>query len=144
MMEWHRDSYTVSTDKQRIDLDYVHGFLTKSYWAEGIPVHTVARSIEGSMAFGLYENGRQLGFARVITDGATFAYLADVFIDERARGSGLAAWLMECILEHPSLQGLRRFLLATRDAHGLYARFGFAPLSSPDPWMQRHNPDVYQ
>jgi GNAT superfamily N-acetyltransferase len=123
-MEWTKEAYTISTDKERIDVAIVHAFLTSSYWAKGIPVETVRRSIEGSMAFGVYDGKKQAGFARVITDGATFAYLADVFIAEGWRGRGLSAWLMECILAHPDLQGLRRFLLARRDAHGLYRKFG--------------------
>jgi GNAT superfamily N-acetyltransferase len=95
------------------------------------------------MVFGVYHGDEQVGFARVITDGATFAYLADVFIAEDHRGKGLSAWLMECILSHPDLQGLRRFLLATRDAHGLYRKFGFTPLASLEPWMQLHDAEVY-
>ena len=142
-MEWQKEDYTISTDKERINVAAVHAFLTTSYWAKGIPVETVRRSIEGSMAFGVYHGDAQVGFARVITDGATFAYLADVFIAEDHRGRGLSAWLMECILSHPDLQGLRRFLLATRDAHGLYRKFGFSPLASLEPWMERHDAEVY-
>lgn len=143
-MEWTRDGFTISTDPARIDLDFVHDFLTRSYWAEGIPRATVARSIAGSLSFGIYEGTRQAGFARVITDKATFAYLADVFVAEGFRGRGLSRWLLACILAHPDLQGLRRFLLATRDAHGLYQKFGFEPLSSLAPWLQRYQPDVYR
>ncbi|HYH47609.1 MAG TPA: GNAT family N-acetyltransferase [Thermoanaerobaculia bacterium] len=132
----------VSDDPSRLDLDIVHGFLSRSYWAEGIARETVARSIAGSLAFGLYleQTGRQVGFARVITDRVTFAYLADVFLLEEERGRGLAAFLMEAILAHPELQGLRRWSLVTRDAHGLYRKFGFVPLASPDLWMELHRP----
>jgi GNAT superfamily N-acetyltransferase len=135
----------VSDDPSRLDLDIVHGFLSRSYWAEGIARETVARSIAGSLAFGLYLDepegaARQVGFARVITDRVTFAYLADVFVLEEERGRGLAAFLMEAILAHPDLQGLRRWSLVTRDAHGLYSKFGFVPLASPDRWMELHRP----
>lgn len=142
-MEWTKDDYTISTDKERINVPFVHAFLTQSYWAKGIPEETVSRSIEGSLCFGVYHGNQQVGFARVITDGATFAYLADVFIVETFRGRGLSSWLMEYILSHPGLQGLRRFLLATRDAHGLYQKFGFTPLATLEPWMQRHDAEVY-
>ncbi len=135
----------VSDDPARIDLDVVHGFLTRSYWAEGVARETVVRSIAGSLAFGLYLDGpagaaRQVGFARVITDRATFAYLADVFVLEEERGRGLAAFLMAAILAHPDLQGLRRWSLVTRDAHGLYRKFGFTPLANPDGYMELYRP----
>lgn len=137
------EAITIDTDKTRLDLDVVHGFLATSYWAKGIPRETVERSIEGSLCFGVYEGRRQVGFARVITDAATFAYLADVFILETHRGRGLSRRLMDAIVAHPSLQGLRRWLLATRDAHGLYARYGFKPLAAPDRMMELHNPGAY-
>ena len=143
-MEWTKDDYHISTAKDKINVDYVHGFLSQSYWAENIPVEIVRRSIEGSLCFAVFYGNEQIGFARVITDEATFAYLADVFIDERFRGRGLSKWLMEIIMAYPSLQGLRRFLLATRDAHGLYRQFGFAPLTFVDRWMQIHQPNVYK
>lgn len=144
-MELTRENYIISTDKRRLNQVYIHDYLSRSsYWAEGVPADIVARSIEGSLCFGVYDGGRQIGFARMITDKATFAYLADVFIDEAYRGNGLAKWLMECILSHPDLQGLRRILLATRDAHGLYAQFGFHPLARTDRWMEIHDPAVYQ
>ena len=143
-MEWTKDDFVISTDKNKIDVDYVRSFLSKSYWAENIPLEVIERSINGSLCFGVYQQDRQVGFARVITDEATFAYLADVFIDEQFRGQGLSKWLMEVIVQYPSLQGLRRFLLATRDAHGLYRQFGFSPLSFADRWMQIHQPDVYR
>jgi GNAT superfamily N-acetyltransferase len=143
-MEQMTDSYTISTDKGKINVSYTHQFLsTQSYWAANIPREVVERSIEGSMCFVVLHDGEQVGFARVITDGATFAYLADVFIDPAHRSKGLSKRLMQAIMDHPSLQGLRRFLLATRDAHALYKQFGFTPLPSPDPWMQVHKPDIY-
>lgn len=143
-MEWIKDEFILTTDKARIDVPYVHRFLSQSYWAQDIPIEVVQRSIEGSLCFAIFHQRQQVGFARVITDGATFAYLADVFIDEAYRKKGLSKWLMECIQSHPSLQGLRRFLLATRDAHGLYTQFGFSPLMHADRWMQKHQPDVYK
>jgi N-acetylglutamate synthase-like GNAT family acetyltransferase len=143
LLEWRQGGYLVSTDPGRLDLDVIHGFLRESYWARGVPRAVVERSLRGSLCFGLFEWERQVGFARVITDGATFAYLADVFVLPSHRGRGLARWLMECVLAHPDLQGLRRFLLFTRDAHWLYARFGFEPLSNPDMAMSIHRPDVY-
>jgi GNAT superfamily N-acetyltransferase len=136
--EWQRDQYTISTDHQRLDLGAVHGFLAgDSYWAQGRSMETIRRSIEHSLAFGVYEGERQIGFCRVITDYETFAWLADVFILEAYRGRGLAVWLVETVLAHPELQGLKRWLLATRDAHGLYAKYGFEPLSDPARWMTR-------
>lgn len=139
-----KGEYSISTDKKSMDIDFIHHFLTHSYWAEGITKEIISRSVDGSLCFGVFCNGRQVGFARMVTDNATFAYLADVFIDEKFRGRGLSRWLMEVIISHPDLQGLRRIILATRDAHGLYARFGFTPLNNPDRWMQIHNPDVYK
>jgi GNAT superfamily N-acetyltransferase len=135
--------FEISTDPSRIDIALVHRFLTSSYWAKGIPETTVRRSIEGSLCFGVYCGSRQVGFARVISDCATFAYLADVFIAEEFRGRGLAVWLMQCIVDHVELQGLRRWSLVTRDAHKLYRKFGFRELAAPERWMERHNPDVY-
>ena len=138
-----RESATITTDRSRLNIPFVHNFLTHSYWARGIPLETVKRAIENSLCFGVFESGQQVGLARVITDRATYAYLADVFIIEEFRGRSLATWLMECIVSHPSLQGLRRWTLATRDAHRLYAKYGFTPVQSPDHWMERHDPDVY-
>jgi len=139
-----KDNFSVSTDISRLDINVIHGFLSSSYWAENIPVETVRKSIEGSMCFGVYDENRQIGFARMITDKATFAYLADVFILEEYRGRGLSKWLMEIIMSSPELQGLRRIMLATRDAHGLYKKSGFTPLTQPNRWMQIHNPDIYK
>jgi GNAT superfamily N-acetyltransferase len=126
----------ISTDPSRFDLDVIHGYLARSYWAAGIPRETVERSIAGSLCFGAFDGNSQIGFARVITDRATFAYLADVFVLEEFRGRGVASKLMEAIVGHPELRGLRRWLLVTRDAHRLYERFGFRPLAHPDRHME--------
>ncbi|NML20382.1 GNAT family N-acetyltransferase [Pseudoflavitalea sp. G-6-1-2] len=143
-MTWTKDDYTISTDKEKIDVDYVHSVLSGTYWAEEIPRSFVERSIEGAMCFGVYHNERQVGFARMITDKATFGYLADVFIDETYRGRGLSKWLMEVIFNHPDLQNIRRFMLGTRDAHGLYRQFGFTELALPDRFMERAIPGIYK
>ena len=140
---WANREYEISTDPARIDLSVVHGFLSQSYWSPGVPVEVVRRGIENSICFGIYRGIQQIGFARVITDRATFAYLADVFVLESDRGLGLSKWLMECITAHPDLQGLRRWMLATRDAHELYAKYGFTPLAKPDRIMEKHDPEVY-
>jgi len=135
----------ISTDKTLLDRPLIHQFLSElSYWAKNIPMETINRSIENSLCFGIYRAGRQLGFARVVTDYATFAWLADVFIVEAERGQGLGKKLVPAILAHPQLQGLRRVMLGTRDAHGLYARFGFAPLVHVDHFMQIQDPKPYQ
>jgi len=141
--EHHQGEFVISTDARRVNLDSLHAFLTASYWAKGIPRATVQRSVENSLCFGIYRGGDQVGFARVISDFATYAYLADVYVLEPHRGRGLSKWLMDCIVSHPALQGLRRWTLATRDAHGLYGKFGFTPLAAPARWMERHNPAVY-
>jgi len=142
-LHWRRAEFEISTDPARIDLAVVHAFLTSSYWAAGIPLETVERSIRNSLCFGIYTGNRQVGFARVITDRATFAYLGDVFVLPEYRGQGLAKWMMECIVAHPELQGLRRWSLLTRDAHDLYSQFGFTELKSPQRWMERHNAEIY-
>jgi GNAT superfamily N-acetyltransferase len=141
--ERRQDGAVVSTDRSRLDVDLVHRVLSTTYWAKGIPREIVERSIAGSIAFGLFERDRQVGFARVVTDLATYAYLADVFIVEECRGRGLGDWLVESILLHPQLQGLRRFALITRDAAPLYARHGFAPPESPFGYMEIVDRDVY-
>jgi GNAT superfamily N-acetyltransferase len=141
--EYRRNGFVVSTDRARLELDVIHGFLTGCYWARGISRDLVARSIENALCFGIYAEGKQIGFARVISDYATYAYLGDVFLLERYRGRGLSKWLMECILRHPQLQGLRRWSLVTGDAHGLYSQFGFTALEAPERWMEIHKPDVY-
>jgi GNAT superfamily N-acetyltransferase len=142
--EWKRNEYLISTDRSKIDLDMLHDFLSQSYWAEGIPKDIVSKSVENSLCFGVYHEENLIGFARVISDFATFAYLGDVFILPAHRGRGLSKWLMEIIIQHPQLQRLRRFTLATRDAHGLYAQYGFKPFARPERWMERHDPDVYK
>jgi GNAT superfamily N-acetyltransferase len=135
---WQRDDYTISTDPSRLDLDVIHGFLARSYWSPGIPRETIARGIAHSTCFGVHHvRDGQVGFARVVSDHATFGYLADVFILEAHRGRGLSKWLIECILAHPDLQGFRRWMLGTRDAHGLYARFGFSDLAAGSHWMEK-------
>ena len=145
IVEQRRGEFLISTDPALLDLDAIHGFLTNCYWAKGIPRETVARSIEHSLCFGVYDGGgKQVGFARVVSDFATVAYLGDVFILESHRGRGLSKWMMGCITSHPALQGLRRWILLTRDAHALYAKFGFTPVAKPDRYMELHNPAVYQ
>jgi len=143
-MTWTKEEYHITTNKEELDASFVHHFLKTSYWAEGIPYETVQRSIEGSLCFGVFYKNEQVGFARVVTDGATFAYFADVFIIESFRGKGLSNWLLEIILAHPQLQGLRRFLLATRDAHGLYKKFSITPINNSETCMQSHQPNVYK
>jgi GNAT superfamily N-acetyltransferase len=145
VIEYHRGNFTISTAKELLDIQIIQDYLANdAYWAKGIPISIVEKSIENSLCFGVYDQEReQVGFARVISDYATYAYISDVFILEAQRGKGLAKWLMECIMAHPDLQGLRRWNLATRDAHGLYARYGFTPLRFPERWMEITNPDVY-
>lgn len=143
-MDLIKDGFSISMEKEKMDIDLIHSFLDGTYWAEGISKDTIRRSIEGSICFGVFENNKQIGFARMITDKATFAYLADVFIIEEYRGRGLSKWLMEVIMSHPDLQGLRRMILVTKDAHGLYKQFGFVPLINVDRWMQILDNDVYK
>ena len=140
---WSKGDYEISTDPARIDVVLVHEFLTNSYWAKGISAETVKKSIENSICFGVYFGRQQVGLARIISDLATFAYLADVFIAPGYRGRGLSRWLLECILGHSDLHGLRRWMLATKDAHGLYEKLGFTTLKSPESWMEIHRPDIY-
>jgi GNAT superfamily N-acetyltransferase len=138
-------SYIISTDRTRLDAALVHRYLSgDSYWARGVPLEVVERAIQNSLCFGLYEHDRQVGFARVVTDAATFGYLADVFIVSDHRGRGLGKQLIAAVMAHPDLQGLRRFMLATRDAHGLYRHFGFTEPRNPQVLMERHDPDAYQ
>lgn len=159
IVESRRANFLISTDQALLDLEVIHGFLTNCYWAKGIRRDLVARSIEHSLCFGIYDDTgeespippeagrsgvpRQVGFARVVTDFATVAYLGDVFVLESHRGRGLGKWLLESIMQHPALQGLRRWILLTRDAHGLYTQFGFKPLKSAERYMELHRPDVY-
>ncbi|MFL6057368.1 MAG: GNAT family N-acetyltransferase [Rubrobacteraceae bacterium] len=134
---WRRDGYLISTDASMVDLEAIHSYLSRSYWAAGVPEDVVRRSIENSLCFGVYRGEEQAGFARVVTDRATFAYLADVFVLEEHRGRGIGKWLVEVILSHPDLQGLRRWMLATRDAHDLYRRYAFTELARPGIFMER-------
>ena len=136
-------AYEISTDPARFDIDAIHAFLTQSYWSPGIPRATVARAIANSLCFGAFWQGQQVGFARMVTDKTTFAYLCDVYVLEAHRGHGLSKQLMEHVMKHPDLQGLRRMMLATRDAHGLYAQFGFTPLSAPERIMEVLKPNIY-
>jgi GNAT superfamily N-acetyltransferase len=141
--EWTREGFTITCDPARVDRVAVHAFLTRCYWAEGVSREVVDRSIEGSLCFALFDGARQVGFARVISDQATIAYLGDVYVLEELRGRGLGKWLIACVMAHPQLQGLRRWILVTRDAHALYAPVGFTPLKSPDRYMERHDAGVY-
>jgi GNAT superfamily N-acetyltransferase len=143
-MEWQRDGFTISTDVAAIDRTVVAAALAQSYWATDIPAETVSRSIDGSLCFSIRDAERQVGFARVISDGATVAYLGDVFVLPEFQGRGLGKWLVECVMAHPQLQGMRRWLLATADAHTLYEKFGFKPLARPAMFMELHNPNVYR
>ena len=143
-MLWRRDRDEVSDDTARLDRDAVHAFLSQVYWSAGIPRATLDRAIDGSLCFGLYREGAQAGFARVVTDRATFAYLCDVYVEAALRGEGLGTWLVECVVAHPQLQGLRRFSLMTRDAHALYRRFGFKAMADPSRYMELHVPDAYR
>ena len=142
-VEWTRGPFTISTDTNRLDRERIHGFLKGSYWAPGISREVVDRSIEGALCFGVYDESAQVGFARVITDRATFAYVADVFVLESHRGRGLSVWLMEAIRAHPDLQNLRRWILMTRDAHGLYEKFGFRRMADTGRCMEILDREVY-
>ncbi len=134
----------ISSDHADVDLDAVHAFITRSYWAEGIPLDTLARAIANSIPFSALIDGRQIGFARVVTDRATFAYLADVYVLDELRGRGIGRRLIDAVMAHPELQGIRRFSLVTRDAHALYRPYGFAPLAAPDRHMEITRPDIYK
>lgn len=135
----------ISTDKSRLQLDVIHNYLAKhSYWAKNISIERLQRAIDHSICFGVYDGDQQVGFARVVTDYAVIAYLGDVFIDEGYRGKGLSKQLMDYIVNVPELNGLRRFVLATKDAHGLYSQFGFTPMEFPERWMERVNHTIYQ
>jgi GNAT superfamily N-acetyltransferase len=143
--EQRRGEFLISTDPRRVDVRVVHDFLTNSYWAKGIPLEVVERSIQHALCFGIYDgSGAQVGFARVVSDFSTVAYLGDVFVLESHRGHGLGKWMMECILQHPAFEGMRRCILVTRDAHELYRQFGFTALTSAERYMELHRPDVYE
>lgn len=150
MTEWHRNEYSISTDRADLDVPLIHDFLSNStYWATGRKIEVVQRSIENSLCFGVFKHGddghkRQVGFARVVTDYATFAWVADVFILEAERGQGLGKWLTDVIVSHPDLQGFRRWVLATKDAHEVYRRVGFRELHRPERWMERPDPNMQE
>ena len=142
---WERGDYLISTDRSRLDVELIHDFLSRtSYWASDRTLEVVQRSIENSLVFGIYKENDQVGFARVVTDYATFAWVADVFVLAEHRGRGLSKWLMGVMLSHPRLQGFRRWVLATKDAHALYTRFGFIPLHRPERWMERPDPNMLE
>lgn len=143
MADYRNGQYWITTDPQKLDLDAIHAYLRRSFWAEGIPKETVAKAIANSLSFGLFDGSEQIGLARVITDRATFAYLCDVYVLEAYRGRGLGKWLIETVMAHPDLQGLRRFQLVTRDAHGLYSRHGFATPIHPDRHMEIFKHGMY-
>ena len=141
---FYKEGFCISTEKARLDIKAIHHFLsTESYWCRNIPYSRVEEAIAHSLNFGLYENEKQVGFSRVITDFSTVAYLGDVYILPVFRCKGLSKWLMQTVVEYPELQGLRRWILSTKDAHGLYGQFGWTPLASPERWMEIHNRDVY-
>jgi GNAT superfamily N-acetyltransferase len=142
--EWQRGEFTISTDRDRLQIVAIHKFLSEqSYWARNRTKEQTITAIKNSLPFGVYKGENQIGFARVVTDYATFAYLGDVYILEEFRGQGLSKWLMETIINHPELQGFRRWVLATRDAHTLYEKFGFHELVHPERWMEKPAPDAY-
>ena len=139
LLETHRDHFTISTDPTRLDVDAIADMLSRAYWAQGRTREMIARYLQHSLAFGLYDGNRQIGLTRVISDYTTFAWLCDVVIHEDYRGQGLGKWLMATVHSHPDLQGIRRWMLATNDAHGLYKQFGWVPLENPERWMIRLN-----
>jgi len=144
-MEWQQENFIISTDKNKLNLPYIHYFLSnQSYWAQGIRLDIVKKSIENSLCLGIYDGVKQIGFARIITDQATFGYLADVFVDAAYRKKGLGKWLMRVICDLPFMPLLRRFMLGTKDAHKLYEQFGFTPLSLPERFLELHQPNVYK
>ena len=137
---WQKGDYSISTDNHRLNIPLIHDFIsTQSYWGQGRKIEIVQLALNNSLNFGLYKNGEQIGFARVVTDYCTFAWLADVFIIEGFRGEGLSKWLMEVIINHPRLINMRRWVLATKDAHGLYEQFGFGRMAQPERWKERFN-----
>jgi GNAT superfamily N-acetyltransferase len=142
--QYQRGAYVISTAPERLDVQAIHAYLSGSYWAESIPFEVVERALRGSLCFGLYAPEGQVGLARIITDHATFAYVCDVYVLPHHRGQGLGRWLMECVLGSPQLQGLRRWMLVTRDAHGLYQQVGFRPLAAPTRVMEIARPGMYR
>ena len=146
-MELVDDRYpdaVLSDERERVDLDRIHAWLREAYWCRGIPRESVARAVEGSITFGIYEAGEQVAFARAVTDRATYAWIADVIVAPESRGRGYGKWLVEAVLAHPDLQGLRRVQLGTLDAHGLYAHYGFVPTATPERFMEIVDRDVYE
>jgi GNAT superfamily N-acetyltransferase len=143
MTSYTNGQYWITTDSQKLDLNAIHAYLSRSFWAEGIPRETMAKAIANSLCFGLFDGGEQIGLARVVTDRATFAYLCDVYVLETHQGRGLGKWLIESVMAHPDLQGLRRFQLVTRDAHGLYSRHGFETPTNPDRHMEIFKHGMY-
>lgn len=143
-IRWQRGEYEIDTDPSRLDLAQAHAYIAATYWAQGMPFETFRRSVTGALCFGVYHGGDLVGFARVISDYATIAYLGDVFVAPEHRGQGLSKWLMDCLTGHPELQGLRRWILLTGDAHGLYQQYGFTPLAAPERWMERADLNVYK
>ena len=142
---WHRGEFHINTDRQQLDRELIHDFLShQSYWAKNRSLEVVNRGIDNSLCFGIYHNNNQVGFGRVVTDYATFAWVADVFVLEKYRGLGLGKWLMEVMLAHPQLQGFRRWALSTKDAHELYRTFGFSELARPERWMERPDPNMQE
>ena len=139
LLEVHKDNFTISTDPARLNIDVIAEMLTRAYWAQGRTREMIARYVQHSLVFGIYDGTKQIGLARVVSDYTTFAWLCDVFVLEDYRGHGLGKWLMQTIDSHPDLQGLRRWILATRDAHGLYEQFGWTLLDHPERWMHRFN-----
>jgi GNAT superfamily N-acetyltransferase len=145
MEEWKKGDLTISTDARRLDLELIHDYLSnESYWAQSRSLETVRRSIANSLNFGVFKKDQQVGFARVVTDYATFAWIADVFVLEAYRGQGIATWLIDTILSHPQLQGFRRWVLSTKDAHDLYRKFNFRELKRPERWMERPDPTMQE
>ncbi|WP_130733952.1 GNAT family N-acetyltransferase [Flavobacterium sp. J27] len=139
-----KEAFYISTDKEMLDIEAIHDFLsTKAYWSLHIPKETVIKSIENALCFGVYYEHKQIGFARIITDYATIAYLGDVYIVEAYRGNGLSKWLLETVMNHPELQGLRRWILLTGDAHGLYRQYGWTDIVDATKWMELHHKNVY-
>ena len=143
MAQYTNGQYWITTDTQKLDIDAIHAYLSRSFWAEGIPKNTVARAIANSLCFGLFDGGEQIGLARVVTDRATYAYLCDVYVLETHQSRGLGKWLIATVMAHPDLQGLRRFQLVTRDAHGLYSRHGFATPMNPERHMEIFKHGMY-
>lgn len=141
----YKDDYCISTDRSKLDVDAIHNFLsTQSYWCQNIPFEKVKKSVDNSLNFGLYYKDQQIGFARIVSDFSTMAYLGDVYVIPEHRGKGLSKWMMQVIMSHPELQGLRRWMLLTADAHGLYKQFGWKEIANPDRYMEVHNKNVYQ